>query len=773
MQTGNQVFWTVLSLSLSGTLIGILILCIRPFTKKFFSKKWNYYVWLVMVARLLIPFSLGINVIGSLFAMGDIGNAMAGERGTATGNLVKEEFQNAGTAADDGELPEALEPAEPFREGADPQEEADLREAASGKFADVVSYLWVIWLFGAVLAACIKWNDYRNFAAYVKADREEIREGSVRALADELSAKIGIKRVVKVYESSLISGPVMIGMIHPGIIFPKGIAGQEDVSLILHHELVHVKKKDLWYKWLYQAVLSIHWFNPFLYLAGRKLNADCELACDESVLELLTLDQRKAYGNVLLDAAEYKMNFKKSMFSTTLLEDKNTLKERLYAILHYKKVKGIIVAVSVCFALLLLLAAGAAGAKNNRVRTGNAAFGQLMAGGYVSGWDMVADGYVSFWDSLGGAAANVWDDLGGAAGNAWDGLGQMWQELGDALSDFAEDAAYSGEKGMGSIFGNFDSPEKFLAQITHFNTRGKAWNLYEDDRAIAGEDVYDRWQAYSYAGSGVNVDCKGLLLNGSDTYEILYAKEAFTQTLDVEAELISGKMKLVHVGADGSVTVLSELEEGESLKKSISISLSEGRNAVKIVGRGAKIRNMNLQFADQHNKNILKLFADEVDETAELIADEFEEGDINVTKFMDVLPYLKDEDLKKCAKVLFDSGADLTAEQICQMIIYGNRDVGKYLADAVEKGTMKPLTGDEIAEYLIPYVDSGDAVRLLENVEEPISFELLKEVLIYLNDEGKERCLESYLEQGNKLTYEQFSEISPYLDEDAIRRLDE
>ena len=115
MQTGNQVFWTVLSLSLSGTLIGILILCIRPFTKKFFSKKWNYYVWLVMVARLLIPFSLGINVIGSLFAMGDIGNAMAGERGTATGNLVKEEFQNAGTAADDGELPEALEPAEPCR----------------------------------------------------------------------------------------------------------------------------------------------------------------------------------------------------------------------------------------------------------------------------------------------------------------------------------------------------------------------------------------------------------------------------------------------------------------------------------------------------------------------------------------------------------------------------------------------------------------------------------------------------------------------------------
>ena len=761
---GNQVFWTVLSLSLSGTIVGILILCARPLTKKYFSKKWNYYVWLVMVVRLLIPFSLGINLVGSLFAAGGAGNTAAGGREAAAGTSVTAELQSEGTLPADGEGGDVVEPLAPVRPwGA----AAAPEESVAGKYAGAFSYLWVAWLFGAVLAACVKWNDYRNFAAYVKADREEIREGSVRALADELSAKIGIKRVVKVYESSIISGPVMIGMMHPGIILPKKTAGQEDISLILHHELVHCKKRDLWYKWLYQAVLCIHWFNPFLYLAERKFNVDCELACDEAVLEILTLEGRKAYGNVLLDAAEYKMNFKKSVLSTTLLEDKNTLKERLYAILHYKKVKGAIVAASICAAALILRGAGLAGAKHDRVYTGNHPAGQTMAGSYVSGWNAAVEGYTSFWDHF-----------GETAGNVWDGIGQMWQGLGyaleDAFADFAENAGYSGEKGPnGIIWSYFDGSGQFLAQDIRFDTQGEAWELYEDDQAIAGQDVNDEWYAYRYVGNGVDVDCEGLILNGSGSFQILYAKEAFDQTLDVEAELLSGKMKLVHVGADGSVTLLTELEEGGSVGKSVTVPLTEGRNAVKIVGQGAKIKSLNLRFGNRHNKNILKLFGDEVYEAAEMITDDFRKGDINAARFMDVLPYMKNEDLLECVKILFGSGADLTAEQIRDMLIYGNSDVGKCLADAVEKGTMKPLTGDEIVEYLIPYVDSEDAMRLVENVEEPISFEILEDFLIYLNADAKEKCLELYLEQGNKLTYEQFSEISPYLDADVIRRLDE
>ena len=52
----GQLFSVVLSLSLSGALTGILIAVVRPLTGRYFSKKWNYYIWLLVVARLLIPF---------------------------------------------------------------------------------------------------------------------------------------------------------------------------------------------------------------------------------------------------------------------------------------------------------------------------------------------------------------------------------------------------------------------------------------------------------------------------------------------------------------------------------------------------------------------------------------------------------------------------------------------------------------------------------------------------------------------------------------------
>ena len=51
----NRLFLSILSLSLSAALIGMLILLIRPLTGKYFSRKWNYYIWFLVIIRLLLP----------------------------------------------------------------------------------------------------------------------------------------------------------------------------------------------------------------------------------------------------------------------------------------------------------------------------------------------------------------------------------------------------------------------------------------------------------------------------------------------------------------------------------------------------------------------------------------------------------------------------------------------------------------------------------------------------------------------------------------------
>ena len=51
----KELFMCVLSLSLSGALTGLLILLMRPVTGRYFSRRWNYYIWLLVIARLVIP----------------------------------------------------------------------------------------------------------------------------------------------------------------------------------------------------------------------------------------------------------------------------------------------------------------------------------------------------------------------------------------------------------------------------------------------------------------------------------------------------------------------------------------------------------------------------------------------------------------------------------------------------------------------------------------------------------------------------------------------
>ena len=58
-------------------------------------------------------------------------------------------------------------------------------------------------------------------------------------------------------------------------------------------------------------------------------------------------------------------------------------------------------------------------------------------------------------------------------------------------------------------------------------------------------------------------------------------------------------------------------------------------------------------------------------------------------------------------------------------------------------------------------------------MEGSLDFDMLEELLIYLDAEDGERCLDVYLKQGNKLSYQQFSDIGSYLNEDTIRWLDE
>lgn len=63
----NELLKVVLSLSLSGTLLILLLFLPRSLFKERLSKRWQYYIWLVVIARLLFPFAPETNLMARLF----------------------------------------------------------------------------------------------------------------------------------------------------------------------------------------------------------------------------------------------------------------------------------------------------------------------------------------------------------------------------------------------------------------------------------------------------------------------------------------------------------------------------------------------------------------------------------------------------------------------------------------------------------------------------------------------------------------------------------
>ncbi len=335
----------LLEMSISAGVLILLAAAVRAAGFLHLSKRTVRLLWLIVLARLLLPFSLPVPGWAAAPAriMEGMRDRLRMETGHGAGKEtvsgVLQQMPVAGTGLEDG---------------------------------IVIHAAWLLWIAGMAAAgiyfAVLFWKEHRLLAQAMRlesmteaggADSRKISEACRTA---RRMAGVRRKKQEQLWVHDRICSPVVFGIFRQRIVIPKELAGLEQAQMqyVLIHEMVHVKGYDNLWKLLAAAAVCIHWFNPAVWLMYVLFARDLELACDERVLSMHGSRGRQGYAATLLALAQVQKET--VLFSSGFFE--NPVKERIVAVMKYRKLTGMGV---LCAVMLLAGAASVFGSVGQAV----------------------------------------------------------------------------------------------------------------------------------------------------------------------------------------------------------------------------------------------------------------------------------------------------------------------------------------------------------------------------------------------------------------------
>lgn len=358
----NEFMKMLLSLSVSGTLIFMILKAVKPLYKEKFSRRWQYYIWLIAALRFLIPFAPETALMNQSFIMIEnsvqnfVKDRQSIERAASTGTEGNEKDplwlltgQNFLKNKADSELTNGL-----------PEQRADAEKVweGTGNEFSVADRVWMalFLIWAVVFATCfaLRIRTYHRFVKCLAREDCQVCDGEVRELMDLCADSLHLKRRIRLYSSSLITSPLLLGVRKPALILPAGEIPREMLPYVFRHELMHCRRRDNLYKWLVQIVVCVHWFNPLVYCFEKEVGHACELACDEAVVAPLDVKEKRKYGDMLIAFARAGNEYRRPCVCAELSEGGKQLKERLKAVITFenkrKTVQPAAFAVTLAFA---------------------------------------------------------------------------------------------------------------------------------------------------------------------------------------------------------------------------------------------------------------------------------------------------------------------------------------------------------------------------------------------------------------------------------------
>lgn len=161
----------------------------------------------------------------------------------------------------------------------------------------------MFWLAGALLVmARLLTGTFKIWRLATLAS--QVTEGTWISLARNMAEQLRLRSNVELRQSEKVRLPMTWGAWRSVVMLPADADEwpQECRSIVLLHELAHVKRRDCLTQNLAQLACAIYWFNPLVWLAAKQLHVERELACDDQVLEVGT--KASEYATHLVEIAK-------------------------------------------------------------------------------------------------------------------------------------------------------------------------------------------------------------------------------------------------------------------------------------------------------------------------------------------------------------------------------------------------------------------------------------------------------------------------------------
>ena len=299
-------FPELLRINMVASIVILVILVARLILKRA-PKVFSYALWTIVLIRLLIPVSLS----SQLSVVPDISSANSAVINAALPELEFETLRDREQNY--------------YEDQKDPSGEAP--KVYISHSIEPISYLSIVWLAGM---ACMV--VYSSFSYW------------------KIKKKIRISFPVQdnILIADAIKSPFVIGFIRPKIYLPCNL-GEKEQSYIILHEKHHIRRGDHIIKALAFLALTIHWFNPLVWIAFVLACRDMEMSCDEAVIRKVGSHVRSDYSASLLTLA----TGRRIIAGTPLAFGEGDTKGRIHNLARWKKPARWIVILSVVLCLIL------------------------------------------------------------------------------------------------------------------------------------------------------------------------------------------------------------------------------------------------------------------------------------------------------------------------------------------------------------------------------------------------------------------------------------